>query len=650
MNVRVRAARQSKDVSLGSWIAVLLGAILLSPLHTAQAQDVPPLIVDLRALSLEELANLEVVTVSRRSEPLGTAPAAIYVITGEDIRRSGATTLPEALRLAPNLQVARRDSVQYAISARGFNNTIGNKLLVLIDGRSVYTPLFSGVFWDAQDLLLDEIERIEVISGPGATLWGANAVNGVLNVITRDSSTTPGVRVSGDAGTDERGSSFQFGGRIGSATYRVYGKIRDWSNTSRTDGVDIRDNWLRGQAGFRTDWTGIDQTLTVQADTYKAQSEPRGVIGAVELPKVDLSGGNVLARWTGQLGDGSQLHVQTYWSRSRRIELNIQPRVDIFDIEFQHSLSLGTHAFLWGGGVRHARDEVAGSTNVIFLPTQGRLNWENVFFQGDIPLSAQVNVTAGIKLEWNDYTGLEYLPNARLSWQPSGGHLLWTSVARAVRAPSRFDRDFFVPAAPPFLSAGGPNFVSEVSNVYEVGYRARPLASISYSVTSFHHDWDHLRSGTSLPLPLFLANNIEGEVYGFEAWADWQVASMWRLTAGTTVMDKELRFKPGTSDLAGIDNPTLHNDPDYQWMLRSRLDLPANLELDFHLRGVGPLTVEPVPGYTELDTRLAWLPADDVELSITGRNLLHNSHAEFGALPGRSEIGRSAIFGLKWSR
>jgi iron complex outermembrane receptor protein len=611
----------------------------------ARAQDA----ADLAEMSLEQLADIEITSVSRRPQTLNRAAAAVYVITQEAIRRSGYTTLPEILRLAPNLQVAALNNVEYAITARGFNNAVGNKLLVLMDGRTIYTPLFSGVFWEMQDTMIEDIERIEVISGPGATLWGANAVNGVINIITKNTADTQGFLFSGDAGSHERGLAVRAGGTLpGDGTFRVYAKMRDWDETERSSGLDALDEWERRQVGFRADWADEAQTITIQGDAYEGDTPDRGVVGPFVLPPAEISGMNLLGRWTRRFDNGQDLRLQVYWDYTKRRDIILfQPQADIFDVEFQHGIPWGRHRFLWGAGYRYASDDVDPGFFTMFVPEERDLDWQNVFLQDQVQLTDDIELTLGLRLEWNDYTGLEYLPNARLAWAISPKHLAWGSLARAVRAPSRFDRDIFTPTVPPFIVAGGPDFEAEVAHVAQLGYRGQPLDNLSWSVTFYYNDWDDLRSGTELPLPTFLANNIHGESYGMEAWGTWQVISWWRLAAGGMVMDKNLKFRTGRTDTVGVDNPSLHNDPDYQWLLHSWLDLPYDLELDIHLRRVGALVTEPVPAYTELDVRLGWKPVEGVDVSLVGRNLLHRDHPEFGPAISRSELERAVLVQLR---
>ena len=601
----------------------------------------------LKELSVDQLLDIQVTSVSKRSESLSDAPASIYVITSEAIRRSGVTTLPEALRLAPNLQVARADSVQYAISARGFNNAIGNKLLVLVDGRTVYTPLFSGVFWDQQEVVLQDVERIEVISGPGAALWGANAVNGVINVITRSALDTTGLMLVGGAGEQERGGTLRYGRKVGDGAVRVYAKYAEFDHTIYANDAEHTDDWNRGQVGFRADWQLGSDGFTVQGDAYKGDSESRGFIGPIELTEISVEGANLSGRWSRQMASGSQLQLQAYMDHSKRDDaLFYRPTADILDIDFQYAIPGAKHKVLWGAGYRYGHDDIDPGFVTIFVPDSRSLQWGNLFVQDEIQLRDTVRATFGLKLESNDYTGVEVLPSMRVGWKLRENQLLWGSLSRAVRAPARYDRDVRFPASPPFFVIGGPNFESEVANVAELGYRAQPVSKLSYSVTAFLHQWDKVRSGTGLPVQI--ENKIEGDVYGIEAWAEYRPLAFWELSGGVNAVKEKLRLKRGSTDPVGVDNDTLRNDPDYVWTLRSRFDLGRNVQLDLQWRRVAALPAPVVPAYSELDTRIAWLPSEKLELSLVGRNLLHDSHPEYGDVFSRSEYERSLYGQVRW--
>jgi iron complex outermembrane receptor protein len=613
---------------------------LASPLWAADTK-----LANLGDLSLEQLSNIEVTSVSRRAERLQDAAASIYVITADDIRRSGVTSLPDALRLAPNLQVARTNASQYAVSARGFNNTIANKLLVLIDGRTVYTPLFSGVFWDAQSVMLEDIDRIEVISGPGATLWGSNAVNGVINILTRSARETQGTLLALGAGTREHIGAVRYGGELGAnGHYRVYGRYFDRPNTEFASGASAKDGWNKGQAGFRTDWSSGNSRTTLQGDVYHGELE-RAVPGQQRI-----SGANLLARWNRQLAGGSTLNIQGYYDRTERS----QPRtftetLDIFDIEFQHSIPTQTaHQLQWGGGYRYAFDRVGNTAALAFLPGDRNLKWGNLFVQDEIALRQNLALTLGAKVETNVYTGAEILPSARLGWKLDENHLLWGAVSRAVRAPARLDRDLFVPGGAPFLLSGGPNFQSEVSKVIEGGYRAQPSPALSYSLTLFHHIYERQRTVEPAGGTLVIDNKVNGHSNGIEAWGTYHATRAWRLSAGFMGLREHLGLTGGSTNFTAV--PGLGNNPGHQWLVRSSLDFGTNYEFDVFLRHVGTLPNPNVPSYTAVDLRLGWRLQPDLELSLTAQNLFGPGHIEFGTPATASEFERGVFLKLVWRR
>jgi iron complex outermembrane receptor protein len=602
----------------------------------------------LRELNLEELANVVVTSVSRYAEPLAQAPASIFVITGSDIRRSGAASLPEALRLAPNLQVARIDAGQYAISARGFNGLASNKLLVLVDGRTIYTPLFSGVFWDQQDVLVEDIDRIEVVSGPGATLWGANAVNGVINVITRSARDTHGTLASAAVGSREQQALVRLGTGVGQHGHvRAYGRFTHRENNVRANGSRVRDarDWL--QAGFRAEWLDGNDGVSIQGDTYGVRTEDRGLAaGGVAIGRAELSGVNVLGRWTRRLRNDSDMYLQAYVDHAERDErILFQPESTLYDVEFQHGLKQGRHRLVWGAGYRHSTDQVEDGFLVGFRPTSRDLNWVNAYVQDVVRLGASLELSAGIKFDRNDYTGWEFQPDGRLAWTVSAAHLVWGAVSRAVRAPARFDRDVIRPLGGVI---GGPNFIAEVANVFQLGYRGRTGQAVTWSATSFLHHWDRLRSATAAPV--VTENRIEGPVYGVEGWASWQPLSMWRISGGVSTFRKDLELEAGSTDALGPRNPQLSNDPKYQWMGRSSFNIGLNQYLDASVRRVGSLPNPAVPAYTAVDARYAWRVRPSLEVSVLGQNLFDDSHPEFNALPGRSEFERSVLLRATWSR
>jgi len=630
-------------------VTAFLGATLPAP---ALAQQV--LASNLADLSLEELTNIEITSVSKHAERLSDASASVFVITAEDIRRSGATSLTEALRLAPNLQVAQVNASGYAISARGFNNTSANKLLVLIDGRSVYSPLFAGVFWDVQNVMLEDVERIEVISGPGGTLWGTNAVNGVINVITRSTQDTQGALAAAGRGSRESDAALRYGGTMGTdGSYRVYGTYLDRGHTSTANGSEVNDAWHNGQVGFRADWNRPGDQFTALANAYRgqlSQPEPGELVITFEpapaLGNVTTSGENLTARWSHTLQSGGNFSAQTYYDRTERtVPPLFSESLDIFDLQLQHSLQpLGIHTPVWGAQFRYDMDHTTNSDRVALLPASVNQKWASLFGQDEVALSKDLRATLGIRVERNDYTGYEFLPSARLAWKFTSDNLLWTAASRTVRAPSRLDRDTFAPGKPPFVLAGGRDLRSEVANVYEVGFRGQLAARFSCSITAFHADYDFLRTEALTPsrTAVVFSNDMQGRTSGVETWGTYQAASFWRLSAGFTRLSENLHLKPGGVDTQAPLAEGL--DPAQSWMLRSSLDLPYQSELDAMARHVSALSNPSVPAYLALDLRAAWKPNKQLELSISGQNLFGSGHGEFTSVLTRSEFGPSVFF------
>lgn len=637
------------------WVATLsLMASLGLGSKAAQARQ-----LDLADLSLEELSNLQITSVSKRAEPLSDAPASVFVITAEDLRRSGVLTLPDALRLAPNLHVGQRSASQYSIGARGLNNTAGNKMLVLIDGRSVYTPLFSGVFWDAQDVMLEDVERIEIISGPGGLLWGVNAVNGVINIITRSAKATQGTLATATAGNRESGGGARYGGALGgNGHFRVYGKYFDRQETRREDGAPFGDAWNKVQGGFRADWSR-DQgdELTFQGDAYDAsegQAAPGTItLGGVARPlnMISISGANLLGRLTHRLARGAGLKFQAYYDHTLRdVPGTFRDELHVLDLQFEHSLQpMAGHALIWGGEYRHGVDNVTNSDFVAFLPARSKQVWSSLFAQDKITLGENLQLTLGARIETNHYTKPDLLPSARLAWKVAENHSLWMAASRVARAPSRIDRDFYYPTSAPFVIDGGPNFKSEVANVYELGYRGQPTANTSWSVTAFHTVYDRLRTlelvsiNTVTGLPLYQwSNKIDGHTTGLETWGTYQATSSWRLSAGLTTLHKNLQLK--ASSLAQNGGTAAEgNDPDFSWNLRSTLNFFERWELDATVRRVSALPLPAVPAYTAIDLRLGWRPGTNLEFSLGGRNLFMPAHVEFFSAPTRSALA-SAVY------
>src|SRR6185369_13886617 len=606
---------------------------------------------DLSQLSLEELGNVEVTSVSKSPELLRNAPAVIYVITHDDVVRSGATSLSEALRLAPNLRITQLDSSNYVAAARGFGGNpdvqnFSNKLLLLIDGRSVYTPLFSGIDLDTQDLLLSDIDRIEVISGPGATLWGANAVNGVINVITRPAYLTDGPLATATVGAREQGVNLRYGRKVREdLAFRIYGKAFQRDATERT-GNSAEDDWRKAQAGFRLDLSQAQGAVTVQGDAYRGDKQRTGP------GRQEISGANLLGRWQKQTRNGSiqlQGYLDHVW-RDAPVD-GVPFQLDTFDLEGQQSLNLlSSHRLTWGAGLRVHDYRVTNSTTLLFDPADRRLKQLNVFAQDTWALLDNLRLTLGLKFERNDYSGWEPQPDVRLAWQ-LGDSMLWGAVARAVRSPSPFDTDVVERVGGVDFLRGNPDFHSEAVRAYEIGYRGDFSSAFSLSVSGFYNIYDDLRtvelSNTPTLLPLRWDNLMKGHTYGLTTWAKWQVTDWWRLSPGFTWLHKELRFKAGSSQLGGLAQAG--NDPREHALLSSAMQLGTGRTLDIMLRHVSALPDPALPAYTELSVRFAWAVSAAWELALSGANLLHDSHQEYPGPVGAS-IHRSIAAEVRWKK
>lgn len=636
---------------------VLLLAAALA-MYDTEVHAADPQGTDFADLSIEELANIQVTSVSKKPERLQGAPASVFVITADDIRRAGSRNLPEALRLAPNLHVGQSSSYGYAISARGMNgssNSAPNKLLVMIDGRSVYAPLFSGVFWDMQDLMLEDVERIEVISGPGGTMWGVNAVNGVINITTRSAHATQGSLAVVHGASDGGGLAFRQGGRSGEASWRVYGKAFSHEHGETAAGGRVNDAWKQAQVGFRADWERGNDVFSLNGNAYRGkpeQPEP-GAISVtgfdLALGDIDTRGANLTGRWERVLADGGRLSVQAYLDHTRRdVPPTFTESLHIADLQFQHTLpAWGAHSLVWGANYRHSWDRVTNSEVIAFLPADDEQTWASLFAQDEIALRPDLSLTLGARVERNDYTGNELLPTARLSWRLSPRHALWTALSRTVRAPTRLDVDAYIPGRPPYLLRGGQQVRAEVAKVFEAGYRGQPLPGLSYSATLFHNDYDHLRTQEIDPSYTFITfgSLMEGEATGIEMWGSYQLGEDWRMSAGYTALHEHLRLKPGSNDAAGPGNTG--KNPSHTLQLRSNYSFDGQRELEVALRKVAALENPAVPRYWALDARFGWRLQPNLELSVIGRNL-NGGHGEYGPIATRAELGREVGVKLVW--
>ncbi len=593
---------------------------------------------DLTSLSLQELSNLKVTSVSKRPERGFQAPAAVYVITQEDIHRSGATSIPEALRLAPGIEVARIDANQWAIGVRGFGSRLARSVLVLMDGRSVYNPLFAGTYWEDQSTIMADIERIEVIRGPGGTLWGANAVNGVINIITKSSKDTHGGLLKVGGGSEEHAfGSARYGAKIGdNGHYRVYGKYFDEGASFHADGNNF-DPWHFGQSGFRSDWdVSSRDLLTVQGDLYRGragQSTPASAFS-------NLFGANILSRWSRAFDSASGFTLQAYYDRTDRRDPTFVEGRDTEDLDFQYRLPLpGRQDVSWGLGYRATSDQTSGTGTDFFVPAARTLQTYSAFLQDVIDLIPDwLSFTAGSKIEHNDYSGWELQPTGRLLATPTEHQTVWASISRAVRTPSRLERDLTFGGV-----IDGSGFDSEKVVAYESGYRVEPVRWLSLDLSGFYNDYADLLAvepGT----PLLFSNNLKGYSEGLELAADAQALEWWRLRGTYSLLDLNLRTKAASQDTT-TEPTTEGSSPRHQVGLHSLMNFSHHTELDPVLRYVSGLPAQHTPAYMELDVRCAWRPSSHWMLELVGQNLLHSHHPEFTTA---SEIQRGIYGKATW--
>ena len=617
---------------------------------------------------LFSLKDTEIISVSKTPEKAFEAASAVFVISQGDIARSGATSIPEVLRLAPGIEVARIDSNKWAITSRGFNRQFANKMLVLIDGRSVYTPLFSGTYWDEQDVVMEDIERIEVIRGPGATVWGANAVNGVINVITKNASSTQGNFISGIYGNEERGNiSSRHGGKIGKNTYyRIYNKYfkRDESKTV-TENTGANNEWEMTRSGFRIDTEhNVKNNYTIQGDIYSGYNEWPLILDSITNVNgdEDVSGGNLMFKWSHTQSNDSIYDLKVYSDYTVRDVAILQQDRKTLDIDFQHIWKkIENHEVTWGLGYRIFNDEliskkVNGISYLSYNPEDSYNNLYSSFIQDKISIVPNtLYITLGSKFEHNFYTDFEVQPNARITWLPDDKSTIWAAVSRAVRIPSRGETSINSVAAgtPPFLlrQVGNEEFDSEKMMAYELGYRIRPKDNLSFDITTFFNDYDNLRSlepnGTfTIPVD----NKGYAETYGIELSSEWNLTEDWTLVAAYNYLKTTMHVDLDSTDSfteASDENASPHN----QFKLRSHLNLKHNVEFDNILYFVDNLSSKHIENYIRFDTRLSWKPNDRYELSLVGQNLFDDSHPEFSqALYSTpSAIGRSAYVKVKYN-
>jgi iron complex outermembrane receptor protein len=648
-------------------------ALLLSLLSSsASAKD---RMNDLFDSSIQELTNIKVTSVSKVSESSFQSPAALYVITSEDIKRSGAVILPEILRFVPGIDVAQISANKWAVSARGFTDQLSNKLLVLIDGRSVYSPHFSGVYWEIQDTLLEDVERIEVIRGPGASLWGANAVNGVINIITKKAKDTQNTYLStGFGNATQNITEGRYGGHVGdSIYYRTYGKYSKWDDLDKVGGGNARDSWDMKRGGFRIDFEKDPlESITFQGDMYDG-NENKGRLAQYPILTApyyeniedaeggDVGGGNLLTRWEKNLAKDSDIQLQVYYDNARRDYITQAVLAQTLDADFQHSLKINArNDLVWGADIRYNIERSDGSVYFNYANDHKYYNTYSSFIQDKIAIVAEkLFLTLGSKFEHNSFTGFETEPSAKLAWNINDNNMLWSSISRAVRTPSRSEEDIRlvvgVSPGPPtgYLAWQGNSYMdSEVLTAYEIGYKTRVRKDLSFDVSTFYNDYSDLR--TAEPGAIFpdtstariypLSNNGYGESYGAEFSTNYEVQDNWRLSANYTLFTMDLHLNTGSRDISlqSLEG----NSPRNKFNIRSLYNISKNIEFDNSLYYVDNLSSRHIPAYTRFDSRLAWRPTESLELSIIGQNLFDDQHPEFtGALFSSAvEVGRS-IFG-----
>lgn len=593
-------------------------------------------------LSLDQLSDIQIISAAKKPQKISQTAASIYVLEQEDIRRSGVTSIPDALRLVPGVQVAKLDANKWAIAIRGFNDILSNKLLVLMDGRSVYSPFFGGAYWDTIDTVLEDIERIEVIRGPGGTLWGANAVNGVINIITKHASRSQGTLVSVLAGNEERGKiSARYGDKVGEDTYyRAY--VKGFEKDATKDGID---DWRMGRAGFRVDSESWQKNkLTLQGDVYSGNEGERAVSSINVAPfgtfdsDINVFGANVMFRWQRDLGDDSDLSLQGYYDRTEREHFYVTDYRDTFDLDFQHRFkTFLRQEIIWGLGFRYISDETEPGTVMSLDPKDRVDRIYSAFVQDEFSLiPEELTFTVGSKFEHNSYTGFEYQPSARLLWKLFDAHSLWTSVSRAVRIPSRIEDNIILARNPIITIVGSEAMDSEVLIAYELGYRYLD-ARFNFDISFFYNDYQRLRSLEMVPGSsgqFAAANELDGEVYGFELSSTWQINDSWRLVAGYSYTQMQLHPTPESGDTT--EEADEGDTPHHQSTLRSMWQVDEDWQFDVVLRYVDEIKAinqpkirkEGINEYFTMDMRLAWEAHESVDLSLVGQNLFGN-HREF---------------------
>ncbi len=642
--------------------ARLLESVLaagLSATAALWAQD--PVQTDLSRMDLEDLMNVKVTSVSKREQSLSRTPAAVFVISQEEIRRSGATSIPDLLRIVPGVDVQQIDANAWAISIRGFNSRYSNKVLVLIDGRTVYTPSFSGVFWEQIDMPLENIDRIEVIRGPGATVWGANAVNGVISIFTKSSEDTKGGLVSAAGGSLLHGlGTVQYGGSAGTkGTYRIFGNAFHIGNSARSDGSAADDHWSRSHAGFRSDWDlSSRDSLMVQGDLFANQASQTRRSSFLPTAydrtfhqSLDTAGGDVLARWNHTFAGGSQTSFQSYYDTYRRTDLGVPEVLRTFDLDFQHHITEGDrHELVWGLAYRVSNSALSPGYSIGFTPPSRTDHLFSAFLQDEIRLSDAFWFTLGCKLEHNAYTGIETEPSVRLVWNaPGNRHTVWAAASKAIRQPARLDTNIAVDLQEIAISAdsvqmlrlfGNPHIKDEELRDYELGYRSEFSKRVSLDVTTFLSFYRHLETVEPRPLavipglpvrfeiPMLFDSKSHAVDWGGEVSLNLEMTSRWRISPGYSYLHAAIRQDPSSQGFASYSVAT--GFPEHISQIRSMVNLSRNTEFDQSLYYTARLPGSSIPGHARLDLRMARRLGESTEISVVGQNLLRPRAAEYG--------------------
>lgn len=637
----------------------VLAELLLAPAWLVAGEGPQPDYLDSQALkrmTVDELMQQEVVSTSRHSEEWRTSPSNLFRLSGRAPQVTGATTLPQVLRLAPQLFVGQLTSSNSAISARGFIRPDGysNKLLVMIDGRTIYSPFFSNVFWNAQDVFLPDLDRIEVISGPAGANWGANAVNGVISILSKTAFETQGGLLYAGVGTnDEYHFGLRQGGRWGSdSAWRIYAKQIEFGATPDLGNQSSKDGWRFRQAGFRTDTRiGEQNVITIQGDAYQGRYQDSSAPGG------EAEGANLLARWNRRLFNGGEVWARIYHDYANRdLTHSFHQTTHTTDIEFQHHFYISDNQeVVWGGNYRVINDEIRiHDTQSIVLPPELTYESGSIFGQHELHLvHDSVRIISGLRVEYNHFSGWEPLPSLRIAWIPSRNVAVWTAGSRATRIPDRFDSGWHHPATPPYSAAGGPDFTSEVLHAFELGARFNPAQNVALTATLFLHEYDNLRSLERRGDTFITANGSAGRSRGLELFLDWDAFSWWRIRTGGFYVDQDTWVQPGRIDYEQAPNET--SFPKFQFQFRSTFRINDAITLWLGLRHVDYVPIYSysqegaVPAYTELDASINWRIRTGLELSLTGRNLLDSAHFEMGGDDFGRQIRRSANVMVRWS-